>query len=123
MFLRERRHALLDAACQDTLAAPAVRSLAAESRGRWGVGPRDAGALLVMDKRWQRGLAGLGAEPPPFSPGTLFHVRLRLMTPNLDKTLGTDRGAGGPPRRIRRQAAAGRPDASRSTSRLSDASL
>ena len=30
---------------------------------------------------------GLGAEQPPFSPGTLCNFRMRLLAPNLDKTL------------------------------------
>src|SRR5712671_5714367 len=40
-----------------------------------------------MDKRWQMVLDCLGAEHPPFSRGTLFHFRLRLIVHNLDKTL------------------------------------
>src|SRR5436309_3423861 len=40
-----------------------------------------------MDKRWQMVLDCLGAEHPPFSRGTLFHFRMRLMAHNLDKTL------------------------------------
>ena len=40
-----------------------------------------------MDKRWQMVLDCLGAEHPPFSRGTLFHFRLRLIAHNLDKTL------------------------------------
>jgi len=43
--------------------------------------------LTVMDKRWQMVLDCLGAEHPPFSRGTLFHFRLRLIVHNLDKTL------------------------------------
>ena len=51
------------------------------------VGDRDAVELTVMDKRWQMVLDCLGAEQPPFSRGTLFHFRLRLIAYNLDKTL------------------------------------
>jgi hypothetical protein len=51
------------------------------------VGDRDAVELTVMDKRWQMVLDCLGGEPPPFSQGTLFHFRMRLITHNLDKTL------------------------------------
>src|SRR3977135_2724567 len=40
-----------------------------------------------MDKRWQMVLDCLGAEHPPFSRGTLFHFRLRLMAHTLAKTL------------------------------------
>ena len=51
------------------------------------VGDRDAVELTVMDKRWQMVLDCLGAEQPPFSQGTLFNFRMRLMAHNLDKTL------------------------------------
>jgi hypothetical protein len=51
------------------------------------VGDRDAGERTVMDKRWQMVLDGLGAEQPPFSQGPLYNLRLRLIVPNLDKTL------------------------------------
>ena len=40
-----------------------------------------------MDKRWQMVPDCLGAEHPPFSQGTLFNFRMRLITHNLDKTL------------------------------------
>ncbi len=51
------------------------------------VGDRDAVELTVMDKRWQRVLDCLGAEPPPVSQGTLLNCRMRLITHNLAKTL------------------------------------
>lgn len=40
-----------------------------------------------MDKRWQMVLDCLGAAYPPFSRGTPFHFRMRLIAHNLDKTL------------------------------------
>ena len=40
-----------------------------------------------MDKRWQLVLDCLGAEQPPFSQGTLFNFRMRLIAHNLDETL------------------------------------
>ena len=40
-----------------------------------------------MDKRWQMVLDCLGAEHPPFTRGTLFNFRMRLIAHNLDKTL------------------------------------
>jgi hypothetical protein len=40
-----------------------------------------------MDKRWQMVLDCLGAEHPPFSQGTLFNFRMRLIAHNVDKTL------------------------------------
>ena len=51
------------------------------------VGDRDAVELTVMDKRWHLVLDGLGAEPPPFSQGTLCNFRRRLMAHTLDKVL------------------------------------
>ena len=100
VFLRERRHELLDADFQHTLAksyspepggkAPVeagLLALATLLQGYCHVGDRDAVELTVMDKRWQIVLDCLGAEQPPFSQGTLFHFRLRLIQHNLDKTL------------------------------------
>jgi hypothetical protein len=100
VFLRERRHELLDVDFQNMLA----KSYSPEPRGKTPVdvgllalavllqaychvGDRDAVELTVMDKRWQMVLDCLGAEQPPFSQGTLFNFRMRLMAHNLDKTL------------------------------------
>jgi hypothetical protein len=100
VFLRERRHELLDADLQNTLAqsysaepggkAPVeagILALATLLQAYCHVGDRDAVELTVMDKRWQMVLDCLGAEQPPFSQGTLFNFRLRLIAHNLDKTL------------------------------------
>ena len=100
VFLRERRHALLDADFQHTLAesyspepggkAPVdagLLALATLLQAYCSVGDRDAVELTVMDKRWQRVLDCLGAEHPPFSRGTLCNFRMRLIEHNLDKTL------------------------------------
>ncbi len=100
VFLRERRHELLDADFQHTLAqsysadpggkAPVevgLLALATLLQAYCNVGDRDAVELTVMDKRWQMVLDGLGAEQPPFSQGTLFNFRMRLIAHNLDKTL------------------------------------
>ena len=100
VFLRERRHALLDADFQTTLAKsyspeptgkPPVEvgllALALLLQAYCHVSDRDAVALTVMDKRWQMVLDCLGAEQPPFSQGTLFNFRMRLIAHNLDKTL------------------------------------
>ena len=100
VFLRERRHELLDAAFQHTLAqsyspeptgkAPVevgLLALALLLQAYCHVGDRDAVELTVMDKRWQMVLDCVGAEQPPFSQGTLFNFRMRLMAHNLDKTL------------------------------------
>ena len=101
VFLRERRHELLDADVAGHAGPePTVRSLAAKSPWKRGCWPsprccrptatssdRDAVELTVMDKRWQMVLDCLGAEQPPFSQGTLFNFRMRLIAHNLDKTL------------------------------------
>src|SRR5262252_1997168 len=100
VFLREYRHAILDADFQRLL-APSYRqepggqepvdagllALATLLQAYCHVGDRDAVELTVMDKRWQLVLDCLGAEQPPFSQGTLFNFRMRLMAHNLDKIL------------------------------------
>jgi hypothetical protein len=100
VFLREHRHELLDADFQYTLAqssspepggqAPVeagLLALATLLQASCHVGDRDAVELTVMAKRWQMVLDCLGAEQPPFSQGTLFNFRMRLIAHNLDKTL------------------------------------
>ena len=100
VFLRERRHELLDATFQATLAATysaepggkepveaGLLALATLLQAYCHVGDRDAVELTVMDKRWQMVLDCLGAEQPPFSQSTLFNFRMRLIAHNLDKTL------------------------------------
>jgi hypothetical protein len=100
VFLRTIRHELLDADFQQTLArsyspepggkAPidaGVLALATLLQAYCRVSDQDAVELTVMDKRWQMVLDCLGAEHPPFSRGTLFHFRTRLIAHNLDKTL------------------------------------
>src|SRR6266581_5478988 len=100
VFLRTIRHELLDADFQQTLAqsyspepggkAPVdagVLALATLLQAYCHVSDQDAVELTVMDKRWQMVLDCLGAEHPPFSRGTLFHFRMRLIAHNLDKTL------------------------------------
>src|SRR4029434_2861889 len=100
VFLRERRHEILDAELQHALAqsyspepggkAPVeagLLALATLLQAYCNVGDREAVERSVMDKRWQMVLDCLGAEHPPFSQGTLFHFRMRLIAHNLDKTL------------------------------------
>src|SRR4029453_2597324 len=100
VFLRERRHELLDPALQDTLAQAyspepggkepveaGLLALAMLLQAYCNVSDREAVELTVLDKRWQMGLDCLDAEPPPFSQGTLFNFRMRLIQHNLDKTL------------------------------------
>src|SRR3990167_6502547 len=100
VFLRERRHELLDVDFQRTLAprsSPAphgkapveagLLALALLLQAYCNVGDRDAVELTVMDKRWQMVLDCLDTEQPPFSQGTLFNFRMRLMAHDLDKAL------------------------------------
>ena len=100
VFLREHRHELLDADFQHMLAQSyspepggqepvdaGLLALATLLQAYCHVGDRDAVELTVMDKRWQLVLDCLGAEQPPFSQGTLFNFRMRLIAHNLDKTL------------------------------------
>jgi hypothetical protein len=100
VFLRECRHELLDADFQNTLppsyspgsggyepVEAGLLALATLLQAYCHVGNRDAVELTVMDKRWQMVLDCLGAEHPPFSQGTLFNFRMRLIAHNLDKTL------------------------------------
>ena len=99
VFLRERRPELLDTALQDTLARAyspepggkepveaGLLALATLLQAYCNVSDRDAVELPVMDKRWPMVLDGLDAEQPPFSQGTLFNFRMRLIQHNLDKT-------------------------------------
>lgn len=100
VFLRERRHEILNADWQNTLAQsyspepgakapvePGLLALATLLRAYCHVGDRDAVELTVMDKRWQMVLDCLGAEQPPFSQSTLFNFRMRLIAHDLDKRL------------------------------------
>jgi hypothetical protein len=100
VFLRERRHELLDADLQNALAksyspgpggkAPVevgLLALATLLQAYCNVGDRDAVELTVMDKRWQMVLDCLGTEHPPFSQSTLLNFRLRLIAHDLDKVL------------------------------------
>src|SRR5215470_5932677 len=100
VFLRERRHEILDADLQNTLAQsyspepggkapvePGLLALATLLQAYCHVGDRDAVELTVMDKRWQMVLDCLGAEQPPFSQSTLFNFRMRLIAHDLDKRL------------------------------------
>src|SRR5438132_6304669 len=100
VFLRERRHELLDAAFQHTLAATyspepggkapveaGVLALATLLQAYGDVGDQEAVDGTVMDKRWQLVLDCLDTEQPPFSQSTLFNFRMRLIQHNLDKTL------------------------------------
>src|SRR6266581_1336489 len=100
VLLRARRHARLEAPCQETLAQPSRPepggtapvdagwlALATRWQASGHVGARDAGERPVREKRWQRVRDGRGAEPPPVSQGTRCTVRLRRIAPTVDTTL------------------------------------
>jgi hypothetical protein len=100
VFLRARRHELLDADLQNTLAqsyspepggkAPVeagVLALATLLQAYCHVGDRDAVELTVMDKRWQRVLDCLGTPPSPCSQSTLWNFRMRLIAHHLATVL------------------------------------
>jgi len=100
VFVRARRHAWLEATFQTPLAATyraepggkepvaaGLLALATLWQASGHVGDRDAVALTVLDKRWQRVRDGLGAEQPPLSQSTLCNLRLRLSAHTLAKTL------------------------------------
>jgi len=100
VFVREHRHEVLAATFPATLTATeraepggkapvaaGLLALAPLVPASWHVGDRDAVDLTGMDKRWQRVLDGLGAEPPPLSQRTLGNCRRRLMAHTRDKSL------------------------------------
>ena len=97
---RARRHELLAATFQDTLAAtdsaePGSRepveaggvALTTLVQAYGNGGEREAVELTGLDKRWPLVLDGLGAEGPPCSQGPLLNCRMRLMAHNLAKAL------------------------------------
>jgi hypothetical protein len=100
VFLRARRHELLDADLQHTLAKSYSPEPGGKAPGEAGglalatllqaychVGDRDAVERTVMDKRWQMVLDCLGTEQSPFSQSTLWNFRMRLIAHDLDKGL------------------------------------
>ena len=100
VFLRERRHELLDPDFQTTLAQSSRQepggkapvevgglALATLLQAYCNVSARDAVELTVMDKRWQWVLDCLGTEQPPFSQSPLFNFRMRRIAHDLDKRL------------------------------------
>jgi hypothetical protein len=119
VFLRERRHALLDADLQPTL----TQSYSPEPGGKAPVeagllalatllqaychgGDRDAVEITVLDKRWQMVLDCLGTEQPPFSQSTLCNFRMRLIPapdggPGAGASRSTSRLTGASPSRTR----------------------
>ena len=100
IFLRLHRHELFDEAFQKELAAmypkrqrgrevvaPAMLAMVTILQAAYGVSDEEAVRLAEMDRAWQMVLDTLDTEAPPFSQGTLFAFRQRLMAHDLDRRL------------------------------------
>ena len=100
VFLRSYRHELFDEEFQQQLAgmyparsagkqpvAPAMLAMVTLLQAAMGVSDEDAVEFAVMDRRWQMLLGTLGSEKEPFSQGTLYNFRLRLIAHNLDQVM------------------------------------
>jgi IS5 family transposase len=100
VFLREHRHRLFDDEFQAQLAGmyaardsgrdpvpPALLALVTLLQAAMGVSDEDAVEFAVMDRRWQMLLGTLGSDEAPFSQGSLFNFRERLMRADLDRVL------------------------------------
>ncbi len=99
-MLRQRRHELFSEQFQAELAgvyadsskgqppvAPAQLALALIVQAYTGASDDEVIEATVMDRRWQLVLDCLDVEQPPFSKGTLFNFRTRLIQANLDRRL------------------------------------
>lgn len=99
-MLRQRRHELFSEQFQAELAglytdtsrgqppvAPAQLALALILQAYTGASDDEVIEATVMDRRWQLVLDCLDADQPPFSKGTLFNFRTRLIQANLDRRL------------------------------------
>jgi Transposase domain (DUF772) len=100
VFLREQRHAIFDAPCQEELAtmypdlakghppvASALLGLATVLQAYMGVSDDEAVEACVMDRRWELVLDCLDCTDAPFSKGTLVAFRDRLIAADLDRRL------------------------------------
>jgi hypothetical protein len=100
IFLRLHRHELFDEAFQAELAgmyraresgrepvAPALLAMVTLLQAAMGVSDEDAVDFALMDRRWQMLLDCLDSREAPFSQGTLFNFRMRLIEANLDQRL------------------------------------
>ena len=105
-FLREHRHALFDDAFQSELAAmysertagkapvaPAKLALVTILQAALGLSDEDAVEAAQFERRWQMLLdcmeqpAALDERKAPFSQGTLFNFRQRLIDPDTARRL------------------------------------
>lgn len=102
VFLRQIRHELFDDAFQRELCRtlpkseskvgrppvpPAMLAMVTLLQAALGVSDEDAVEFAEMDRRWQMLLGTLGQEVAPFSQGTLFNFRQRLIAHDLDRRL------------------------------------
>jgi hypothetical protein len=99
-FLRLHRHELFDVEMQERLLAaysehergkpmvpPAQLAMALLLQAGFNEPDHEVVTLTVDSKRWQMVLDCYGAEKPPFSQGTLFNFRERLIAHGLDQVL------------------------------------
>ena len=101
IFLREHRHRLFDDAFQLELAAmypgpqrgkaivaPAMLAMVTLLQAAMRVSDEEAVEIASLgDRRWQMVLDIVGKEDAPFSQGTLFNFRQRLIAHDLDRRL------------------------------------
>ena len=98
-FLRSHRHELLDPEFQAVLKGVcpnkggkpqvegALMALVTLLQAYSGVSDRDAVYMSMTDRSWQLVLDCLDCRRAPFSQGTLFNFRQRIIEHNLDKVL------------------------------------
>lgn len=100
VFLREWRHRIFDEDTQAQLreayspkmrgkeaVPPAQLAMAMVMQAAFDVPDHEVVTLTVDSKRWQMVLDCLGAEDAPFSQGTFFNFRERMIAHDLDKKL------------------------------------
>ena len=100
IFLREHRHELFDDVFQREMLStyparkggkdavpPALLAMVTLLQAALHVSDEDAVEFAVMERRWQMVLGTLGTDDSPFSQGSLFNFRMRLMAHDLDRRL------------------------------------
>jgi hypothetical protein len=100
VFLRMHRHELFDEPFQRELAAayperargkepvpPALLAMVTLLQAALGISDEEAVEYAAFERRWQMLLDCLGAEDAPFSQGSLFNFRQRLISGDLDRRL------------------------------------
>jgi hypothetical protein len=100
VFLRRHRHELFDEGFQRELETmyperrrgeapvpPALLAMATILQAYERLSDEDAVDAAVDSRRWQMLLGTLGSDEAPFSQGTLFNFRQRLIAHNMDRRL------------------------------------